>query len=58
MTKTELMAIYDRFEVAKKEYDDYVNQFFTKVYNGTIIQESVKVLSAADFDKIVSIRNK
>lgn len=58
MNKEKLIELYKKYEVANREYKDYVSQFFTSVWNGQVVKEATDTLTQEKLDKIVQLRDR
>lgn len=58
MNKEKFKKICDKLEKANENYREYVEQFFTKLWEGQIIKKSTKTLSKNEREKIKQLRHE
>lgn len=54
--KEKFQELFETFYQSQKEYDDYVDQFFTEVVNGQVTQEAKKSLTPELLEEIIKMR--
>lgn len=50
--------LYKKFEEAEKACRDYIEQFFTRIWEGKIVKESSKILTRDNLGEIQKLRKK
>jgi len=58
MDKEQFRKIYQKFANADKNYHDYVEQFFTRVWDYEIVQKATRMLNREELDKIRKLREE
>ncbi len=56
MDREKFKEVYKKFSEADKNYQDYVNQFFTTTWNGEVTKEATKVLNSEALKEIQRLR--
>jgi hypothetical protein len=56
--RQEWQRIHDEYKKARDNYENYVNQFFTRTINGEVAQEAEKALTREGLDEIIKLREE
>ena len=57
MDREKFREISQKLKGSRKEYSDYIEQFFTKTIDGHVIKEVTKVLNSEEREKIKKLRD-
>ena len=58
MDREKFRKIYQKFTEADKNYHDYVEQFFTRIWSGEVVKEAIKMLNREELKKIKKLREE
>ena len=58
MDRERFREIYQKFTEADKNYHDYAEQFFTRIWDREVVKEATKMLNREELEKIKKLREK